>query len=579
MLLLMSPPTSGPTPSTFTPSDPRNIAAGNIIPDEGYCDQPYVVITDAGHWLCVLTTGKGEEGGRDQHIIATISRDEGKTWSPPTDIEPPGPPEASWAMPLKVPSGRIYVFYTYNTPNLAAWEGKPIRADTHGDIVFKYSDDHGLTWSAERYVIPNRVFDIDRRNFFGGNPLICWCVGKPIVAGTKVYFGGSKVGHPAVSPGPTEGIFFVSDNILTEPDPRRIRWEVLPEGEVGLQAPRGHIAEEQNLVQLSDGSLYCVYRTVDGFLCSAYSRDGGRTWTGPEYARYSPGGRLIKNPRGPAFVRKFSNGKYLLIFYNHGGRDFSGRNPYWLAGGVEHNGFIHWSEPEICLYDDDPNTRIGYPDFIEHDGRFWITETNKSVARIHEIDPRLIQGLWDQPHAARRVRQGLVLHIQRPKKQFKLPTLPNLASGGGFSLDFWLKPATSATTRTLLQGSASGKSLAVHLEPSGSLRLEMSDGRTACVSESDPNLLASGWHHVSIIVDGGPKIVTWVIDGTLCDGGETRAQGWARFDKALGQVAVETTASVALLPDDGFSDLCIYNRYLRTSEAIANWRAGLRGKR
>ncbi|HHW00443.1 MAG TPA: hypothetical protein GXX36_12920 [Clostridiaceae bacterium] len=40
--------------------DWRNIANGYEIPREGYCDQPYVVITDDGNWLCVLTTGKGE---------------------------------------------------------------------------------------------------------------------------------------------------------------------------------------------------------------------------------------------------------------------------------------------------------------------------------------------------------------------------------------------------------------------------------------------------------------------------------------------------------------------------------------
>ena len=34
------------------------------------------------------------------------------------------------------------------------------------------------------------------------------------------------------------------------------------------------VAEEQSLVKLSDGSLYCVYRTIDGWPAGAYSRDG-----------------------------------------------------------------------------------------------------------------------------------------------------------------------------------------------------------------------------------------------------------------------------------------------------------------
>ena len=41
--------------------DPRLLANGRIIPSEGYADQPYIVKTDDGAWLCVMTTGKGVE--------------------------------------------------------------------------------------------------------------------------------------------------------------------------------------------------------------------------------------------------------------------------------------------------------------------------------------------------------------------------------------------------------------------------------------------------------------------------------------------------------------------------------------
>jgi len=80
---------------TVASEDPRNIRSGSVIPDEGYCDQPYVVITKQGHWLCTFTTGKGREGQRGQHVVASISTDKGKTWStPPIDIEPADGPEA-----------------------------------------------------------------------------------------------------------------------------------------------------------------------------------------------------------------------------------------------------------------------------------------------------------------------------------------------------------------------------------------------------------------------------------------------------------------------------------------------------
>jgi hypothetical protein len=101
-------------------ADARNIKTGWTIPDEGYCDQPYVVVTDDGQWLCVMTTGKGVEGQSGQHIVSTRSADRGRTWSEHVAIEPADGPEASWVMPLKVPGGRVYACYTYNADNLRA---------------------------------------------------------------------------------------------------------------------------------------------------------------------------------------------------------------------------------------------------------------------------------------------------------------------------------------------------------------------------------------------------------------------------------------------------------------------------
>ena len=125
---------------------PWYIRTGRPIPSEGYCDQPYVVGTDDGAWLCLLTTGAGQEGDARQHVVATRSQDQGQTWSPLVDIEPPGPPEASWVMPLKVPGGRVYAIYVYNGENrreVLSDHGPIRRVDTLGQYVFRYSDDGG----------------------------------------------------------------------------------------------------------------------------------------------------------------------------------------------------------------------------------------------------------------------------------------------------------------------------------------------------------------------------------------------------------------------------------------------------
>ena len=236
------------------------------------------------------------EGQGGQHVVSTTSDDQGKTWSPLVDIEPADGPEASWVMPYLVPeTGRVYAFYTYNGENLrevpgANHPGAAKRVDTLGEYAFKYSDDGGLTWSAQRFTIPMRLMRIDRENGTEGRVQLFWGVGKPIEDRGSMYLGFSKVGKWGV-PGTlvrTQGCFLRSDNILSEPEASKVRFTLLPEGDEGLLAPKGRIAEESNLVALGDGSLYATYRTVDGYPCHAYSRDRGRSWTPSAYMTYGP---------------------------------------------------------------------------------------------------------------------------------------------------------------------------------------------------------------------------------------------------------------------------------------------------
>jgi len=152
--------------------DGRNIGCGQIISnDHSYYDQPYCVTkeidTNSGtSILCTLTTGVGE-GGRSQFVASTVSNDLGKTWSNLTNIEPVGPPEASWGMPVKADNGRVYAFYDYNSNNITTLPADPnttIRADMLGHYMFKYSDDWGETWSEQRYEIPMQKTFCDERN-------------------------------------------------------------------------------------------------------------------------------------------------------------------------------------------------------------------------------------------------------------------------------------------------------------------------------------------------------------------------------------------------------------------------------
>jgi Concanavalin A-like lectin/glucanases superfamily len=560
--------------------DPRNIVTGSIIPNESYCDQPYVVITNDGNWLCTLTTGKGHEGQHGQHIVSTTSTDKGESWSDLVDIEPADGPEASWVMPLIVPSGRVYAFYLYNADDVREAKGASgqvfKRVDTLGYYFFKYSDDNGRTWSPERYEVPIREFECDRANVYGGKIRFFWGVGKPIIHDGVAYMGLSKVG--ALGEGfleKSEGMFLRSDNIVSEPDPTKICWQTLPEGVIGLRAPEGPIAEEQNLVGLSTGALYCTYRTTDGHPCHAYSHDSGRTWDDvPQYMTYTPGGRLVKHPRAANFVWKCSNGKFLYWFHNHGGRNYNDRNPVWLCGGIEKDGHIHWSQPEILLYDDGPKVRMSYPCLVEQEGKYWVTETQKTVARVHSIDPTLLEGLWSQGLVKEVAQDGLILSLDADackKGQAPMPELPSLIGEAGFSLDFRVTFADLAAGQVLLDArDSAGKGILVATTDTGTIRIDLNDGATAAGWDCDPDLLKPGTpHHVAVILDGGPRIITFVVDGAVCDGGTARQFGWGRFPRELGDVNGTATVSVS----DKLDCLRVYNRAMRNSEAIGNFNA------
>ncbi len=110
-------------------SEPRYFASGTPIFASGYCDQPYVVVLPDSTWLCAFTTGAGQEGSGGQHIVATRSQDEGKTWTEPVKIEPETGPPASWAMPFVTTYGRVYVFYDYNGDGIDQLPTDPTSAE------------------------------------------------------------------------------------------------------------------------------------------------------------------------------------------------------------------------------------------------------------------------------------------------------------------------------------------------------------------------------------------------------------------------------------------------------------------
>ena len=239
-----------------------------------------------------------------------------------------------------------------------------------------------------------------------------WTVDQLKVRDGAAFFAFTKIGKYLLGP-PEEMWVMKSPNLLSARDAAEITWELLPQGDVGIQPVGGHETtnlEEAHVLPLTGAgypALYVAGRTTVGWIVESHTADPtGRTgWTASAYAQYldpmrsaggqaqwaplaassTPfGGKLagLKNPRGPITCKRFDgasgapagHGSYLLLFYNNNCKSYLDRKTYWLAAAWEAPAradeppTLLFSQPEIVLYEVDTAAAArgpGYPDFIE----------------------------------------------------------------------------------------------------------------------------------------------------------------------------------------------------------------------
>ena len=145
---------------------------------DAYLDQPQCTIWNGTRWVCTIARNSHPEGNFGEHSEILYSDDEGVSWTTGIRLEPEGTPTNSYGNILQTTFARIYVIYDMNLNNVTHFpDGKPFtRDDELGFFVARYSDDGGVTWSAERLTLPQRVTRIDRDNSFNGSTLMFWSV-------------------------------------------------------------------------------------------------------------------------------------------------------------------------------------------------------------------------------------------------------------------------------------------------------------------------------------------------------------------------------------------------------------------
>ncbi len=350
------------------------------------CNQQVVgIVTKAGSYL-VTWTMASEEGKPDQRVAISRSTDAGQTWSGARIVagdSPAHPGPASYSWLFQVPdTGRIYCFYLKNDPSVIT-----VRRDITGWLNWQYSDDDGLTW--------NHVearFDMGRGEWTSTDPAVptsfigiyaphttSW--GDVLFSFAR--YGLQTMGQRKYDNWMTEVYFMRLDNILTESDPEKLTFSILPDAARGLRIKRSNgmfWGNEPAWIELSDGRLMTAIRSRNDAVYYALSSDRGNTWSEPAPLRYADGGDIVGNPNAPCPMIRLHDGRIVLMFYNtKQSSTFGPRNPVWISMGKEDLDAvqpIRLAEPKKFM-EVDGRPPLGtthaqiasYSTFAEHDGR------------------------------------------------------------------------------------------------------------------------------------------------------------------------------------------------------------------
>ena len=228
-------------------------------------------------------------------------------------------------------------------------------------------------------------------------------------------------------------------------------------------------------------------------------------------------------------------------------------------------------------------------------GRVSIITTQKTLTLCMRIEPQLLSMLWNQGSLRKVAGDRMILEFGRKGSASILPlpkgAIPSLSApwqpSAGMTVELWLREYDTPAVlpnQTLLSVGSAPRGLSLRVPAAGPLAgvaLHLSDGIQSVEMTTDKTCAraladASAAHHVALVIDAGPLIVLFIVDGILCDGGSDEWRGWHWLPRGLGDIAGDAQSAVidrgGARPIEGGR---VYGRALRTSEVIGNFRAGL----
>ena len=202
---------------------------------------------------------------------------------------------------------------------------------------------------------------------------------------------------------------------------------------------------------------------------------------------------------------------------------------------------------------------MSYPDLVEDGGRFFFTETEKRIARSHEVPAAFLEKLWASLDGDV-TPEAEVVFAATGAGEYASVRLPDLAAGFGFSIEFSLaspEPGVLFDSR-----GRDGRGMVVEYTRDKRISLRVNDSRQewTAVSETVPGL-----SRAVIAVDGGPGVVSFVADGVFLDGGEEMEFGWRRFNPATRICCNDAPWRIG----EKIAEFRIRNSALLTCEAVA----------
>ena len=281
-----------------------------------------------GSFMAVWTQSSFENAG-DHRIVFARSDDEGVTWTKSIKLAGPDKPGrgivASWGFPMTSKSGRIYVVYNQTQGIVDAGHAMT------GTMDCVYSDDMGQTWSAAQ-TIPMQHNRYDHPDHNVPANWIVWQ--RPIRDLNGRWFTGYThwVSQSRRTPRHNnswttmEAVveFMRYENIDDDPEPRDIQISY-SNPNAALRVPHYtnpllSIAQEPSIVRLPDDRLFCVMRTMSGYIWYSVSADDGYTWSIPAPLLRRDKGQPILEPLCCCPIYQLSDGRYVLLHHNNDGR-------------------------------------------------------------------------------------------------------------------------------------------------------------------------------------------------------------------------------------------------------------------